>query len=264
MQVGFPNFNIFLNVDNVAFTVLGIDIYWYGVIFAIAYVVILILCKKNDGLYSTKYDDVLLTSTVAIITGVIGARLYYVLFNLQYYSNNLEQIFNIRSGGLGIYGGIIFGVLSIYIMSKILKFNFLDMLDFIVPYVALGQCIGRLGNFLNVEAYGYTTDVFWKMRIFLEEGFIDVHPTFMYEMLVTLTIFVILYILRNKRNFKGQPTLIYLMIYGLGRFIVEDFRADSLMLGTFKISQVLSILVFVISLGIYMYKYVYNKKNTSL
>ena len=260
MQVGFPNLNIFFEFDNVAFNVFSIHIYWYGVLFATAYLLSLIIIKRNDGLYNIKAEDVLLTSTVAILFGIVGARIYYVLFNLDYYLNNTSAIFDIRSGGLGIYGGLIFGFFGIYIMSKILKFNLLDMLDYIVPYIAISQCIGRIGNFLNVEAYGYQTDVFWKMRIFTGDGFYDVHPTFIYEMLITLTIFIFLYIRRNKREFKGEQLLIYLSIYSFGRFIVEGFRADSLMLGTFKVSQVLSLLIFTICIFVWIYKWVNNEK----
>ncbi len=264
MQIGFPNLNIFFNIDNIAFEIFGISVYWYGVLFVFAYIIALILFRINSGLYSIKWEDAFLTSAISIFIGIIGARIYYVLFNLEYYSNNILQIFNIRSGGLAIYGGLIFGVLGIYIMSKILKYDFINMLDFIVPYVALAQCIGRLGNFFNVEAYGYTTDVFWKMRIFMQDAFMDVHPTFIYEMIITLSIFTIIYLLRKKRQFKGQPVLIYLIIYGLGRFIVEDFRADSLMIGTFKVSQVLSLFIFLIAISIYVYRFIkFNKKTVN-
>ena len=254
MQVGFPNLNIFFEFDNIAFNIFGLPIYWYGLLFVLAYLISLVLIKKNDGIYNIKAEDVLLTSTVAILFGIVGARIYYVLFNLEYYLSNSSAIFDIRSGGLAIYGGIIFGFLGVFIMSKILKFNLLDMLDYIVPYVAISQCIGRIGNFINVEAYGYQTDIFWKMRIFTEEGFFDVHPTFIYEMIITLSIFVFLYIKRNKRSFKGQPLLTYLTIYSLGRFIVEGFRADSLMLGTCKVSQVLSLLIFLVCIFVWIYK----------
>lgn len=262
MQIGFPNLNIYFNIDNIAFDIFGVSVYWYGLLFVFAYIISLIFFKSNSGLYSIKWEDAFLTSAVSIFVGIVGARLYYVLFNLEYYLNNATEIFNVRSGGLAIYGGLIFGVLGIFLMSKILKYNFIDMLDFVVPYVALSQCIGRLGNFLNVEAYGYTTDIFWKMRIFMQEGFIDVHPTFLYEMIITLTIFLIIYLLRKKRMFKGQQVLTYLIIYGLGRFIVEDFRADSLMLGTFKISQVLSLCIFLIAISIYVYKVIKLEKKS--
>lgn len=260
MQVGFPNVDMYFNVNNIAFSILGINVYWYGLLFVIAYTIALIFFKKNSGLYGIKWEDAFLTSAIAIFIGIIGARLYYVIFNLEYYSNNVSQIFNIRNGGIAIYGGLIFGILGIYVMSKVLKFDFVDMLDFVVPYVALSQCIGRIGNFLNVEAYGYTTDVFWKMRIFLENGFVDVHPTFIYEMMVTLILFILLYVLKNKRVFKGQQLLTYLMIYGFGRFIVEAFRTDSLMIGTFKVSQVLSLLIMIISISVFVYKIIYIKK----
>lgn len=260
MQVGFPNLNLMFEVNDIAFTIFDIPIYWYGLLFVIAYIISLILINKNDGIYNIKVQDVILTSSVAIFFGIVGARLYYVLFNLEYYSNNISEIINIRNGGLAIYGGLILGLVSVYVMSKILKFNFLDMLDCIVPYVAISQCIGRIGNFINVEAYGYQTDVFWKMRIFTGEAFLDVHPTFLYEMIITLSIFIILYVRRNRRSFKGQPLLIYLTIYSIARFIIEYFRSDSLMLGMFKASQVLSLVIFIICLFILIYKWINNRR----
>lgn len=260
MQVSFPNLNMFFELDNVAFNIFGIPIYWYGVLFATAYLLSLVFIKKNDGLYNIKAEDVILTSTIAILFGIVGARIYYVLFNLDYYLSNTSAIFDIRNGGLGIYGGLLFGFCAIYIMSKILKFNLLDMLDYIVPYIAISQCIGRIGNFINVEAYGYQTDVFWKMRIFTVDGFYDVHPTFIYEMLITLVIFILLCIIGNKRKFKGEILLIYLSIYSIGRFIVEGFRADSLMLSTFKVSQVLSLVIFTICIFAWIYIWVIRRK----
>ncbi len=259
--VSFPNLGLSFNISPVAFNIFNISIYWYGIILVIGYLIGVILIKINDGLYEIKWEQVIEVLTFAILFGIIGARLYYVLFNLDYYSNNLNQIFNISNGGIAIYGGLITGVITIFVFSNIYKYKFLDMLDYIVPFVALGQAIGRFGNFFNIEAYGDITDTFLKMRIFdnITNEYIDVHPTFLYESILTLTIFLIIYINRKNRKFQGQQTLIYLMLYGFGRSIIEQFRIDSLMLGDIKISQLLSIILCIFSIILLTYNLIKTK-----
>lgn len=187
--------------------------------------------------------------------GIICARAYFVLFNLEYYINNLSEIFSIWNGGLAIYGGIIGGAISAAIFCKVRKIRFLDLCDYLVPFLALGQAIGRWGNFVNQEAYGYVTESFFKMRIYSEEidSFINVHPTFLYESILDLFIFIVLMLLRKKRKFSGQLIYLYLILYGMGRAIIEGFRTDSLMLMSFRISQILSVFLVILSIILYYF-----------
>ena len=159
----------------------------------------------------------------------------------------------IWNGGIAIYGAIIGGAITAFIFCKRKKINFLSLCDFLVPLLALGQGIGRWGNFVNQEAYGYMTESFLKMRIYNKElgAFINVHPTFLYESILDLAIFAILMLIRKKRKFNGELLYLYLIMYGAGRAIIEGFRTDSLMIMNFRVSQILSIL-FVI-LGIILY-----------
>ena len=164
------------------------------------------------GLHGIKFDDAFDFILIALFVGIICARLYYVLFNLEYYIKNVNEIFSIWNGGLAIYGGIIGGVISAAIFCKIKKINFLDLCDYLVPFLALGQGIGRWGNFVNQEAYGYATESFLKMRIYDNKigAFINVHPTFLYESILDVSLFVLLMLIRKKRNFSGQLLYIYL------------------------------------------------------
>ena len=163
-EIIFPLFNIQLNINRIAFTIFGIDIYWYAILIVASLLLDLLLCKINNGRYGIKYDDILDLSIILIPIGFVGARAYYVLFNIKNY-NNILEILNLKDGGLAIYGAIIFGVITTYIFCKKRKIDILDLFDYIVPYLALGQAIGRWGNFINVEAYGTKTNLPWKMGI---------------------------------------------------------------------------------------------------
>ncbi len=218
------------------------------------------MCKFSKEKYDNDYDFVLQTIIVAIIFGIIGARLYYVLFNIEYYSNNILKIFNFRNGGLAIYGGLIFGALAVIIMCKISKKDILNFFDYIIPFVAIAQCIGRFGNFFNIEAYGYETSSILRMGIYNQGRYIEVHPTFLYESICTLIIFIILKKMQNLRKFKGQILISYFILYSCVRFIIEGFRADSLMFFDFRISQVISLIIFIISVAILIRKKT-NEKN---
>ena len=173
----------------VAFTLFGIDIYWYAVLIMIGFLTALIIFKINDGKFGIKFDEFLDIFIITVPIAIIGARAYYVLFKLDYYKANPSEILNIRGGGLAIYGGILLGALSVIILAKIKKMKLLDLLDFIVPGLAIGQCIGRWGNFLNGEAHGVETNLPWAIKV-SEDG-VDklVHPTFLYESIATFIIF---------------------------------------------------------------------------
>jgi len=187
---------------------------------------------------------------------IICARLYYCIFQ-----GSFENFLNFRTGGLAIYGGIIGAIATIFVYCKIKRLNFLDMLDYIAPYLALGQAIGRWGNFVNIEAYGTETSLPWRMGIYEGGIYTEVHPAFLYESIATFLIFLILFKIRNKRRYKGQITFLYLALYGAARFFIEGVRIDSLMLNNVRISQVLALSNFVVFGSILLYKSIKMKKS---
>jgi len=253
-EITFPQFNLKIEVNNIAFNIGGIDIYWYAIFIVTAFIIAILGCKKDDGKYNVKFDTILELIIIVIPIAIISARLYYILFKIQYYIKNPIEIFNIRNGGLAIYGGLIGSVITIVIYCKKKNINVLDILDYVVPYLALGQSIGRWGNFFNREAHGIVTDSIFRMGIIENGKYIEVHPTFLYESVCSLVIFIILYNIKDKRKYKGQIAFIYLTTYGLVRAIIECLRTDSLMIGDFRVSQILSIILFVIFGGILIYK----------
>ena len=259
-EIIFSGLGLKLNVNSVAISIFGVDIYWYAILIVSAFVIAIILCKKDDKKYGIDFENILEVLIIVIPISIICARLYYVLFDLSYYTKNPIEIFNIRNGGLAIYGGIIGAVITIIIYCRAKKMNILDMLDYVVPYLALGQAIGRWGNFFNGEAHGTVTNNIFRMGIVENGQYMEVHPTFLYESICNFIIFIILFLLRNKRQYKGQITYIYLSLYGFIRAIIEGLRTDSLMLGTFRISQVLSIILCVTFGIIVIYKQIQYKK----
>jgi phosphatidylglycerol:prolipoprotein diacylglycerol transferase len=256
--VRFPGFNLEFNISKIAFEIGDIVVYKYAVAIVLGIVIGLILSRISKEKFGIDYDFVLEIVVGSIIFGVIGARAYYVLFNLHDYLQEPSKIFKIRDGGLAIYGGIIAIVLYCYIVCKIKKKSFLDLADYLIPYLALGQSIGRWGNFFNQEAYGKTTKSIFRMGLNTASGYIEVHPVFLYESIATLLIFIILRILQKKRKFKGQILYLYFVLYGIARMFLEALRVDSLMLGNFRISQILSGVLFVVFLGFY----VFNRKKS--
>lgn len=260
--VTFPLLNLELNINKIAFKVFGVSIYWYAILIVASLALAIFLCKRKDGKYNIKFDDIIDLSIILIPVVFICARIYYVLFNLKSY-NSLTSILNIKDGGLAIYGGIIGGVIVIYFFCKKRKIKVLDLLDYIVPYLALGQAIGRWGNFINVEAYGTTTSLPWKMGIKTANGIEYVHPTFLYESICNFIIFIILTKISKKRKFSGEITYLYLISYSFIRFFIEGLRIDSLMLGNFRISQLVSLVLFIAFLIIYCtnIKTIKNKKS---
>lgn len=246
-MISFPGFGISLNINRIAFNIFGVDIYWYAICIVFAIIISVLLCCKSKEKYKISSDFIIETLSIAIIFGIIGARFYYVLFNLDYYFQNLLNIFKVRDGGLAIFGGLILGIISVAIKCKVCKVNFFDMLDLVAPFVALGQSIGRWGNFFNQEAYGTKTNSIFKMGIFVQNDYIEVHPTFLYESICTFAIFLILRKIQKNRRFKGQIVLLYLFMYSSVRIFIEGLRIDSLMLKNYRVSQILSVAICVIS-----------------
>lgn len=244
-------FGLEFDIKPVAFTLPiagGWDVYWYGILISLGFgLAILYAMKraKSFGLDPDKIIDVILVSTPIAI---ICARAYYLLFD-GVKTQSFADFFNIHSGGMAIYGGIIGAFLSAALMCKIRKINMLDLFDLGSIGFLIGQAIGRWGNFFNQEAYGSPTfSSWWGMtsdKIQREYGYGLVHPCFLYESVWCLIGFILLHTLSRHRKFKGEIFLGYGALYGLGRFFIEDLRTDSLMIGDFKVSKWLSLLLFI-------------------
>ena len=237
-------FDFLLKTPNrVAFTVFGIDIMWYGLLVGLGMVAAVLLAYRRApklGLSSDRLLDLVLWSIPA---GVIGARAYYVLFQWDQYKGDLKSILNIRAGGLAIHGGILVGVgLAMILLKWVWKEDVLRYIDLVMPSIALGQAIGRWGNYFNQEAYGRETALPWGMLV---NGKF-VHPTFLYESIwcLLLCIFLVWLAHSGRQSFKGQILCLYLMLYSLERFFVEGLRTDSLMIGPLRQAQVISIVLF--------------------
>lgn len=241
-------------IPRTAFTIFGVDIYWYAIIITSAILIGYLWAKLNDGRYGIKYDDLFNLSLFMIPIAIICARIYYVVFKWDYYSENLVDIFDYRNGGIAIYGALIGAIATICIFAKIKKMKIVDILDYLAPIIPLCQAIGRWGNYINIEAYGTETN--WPLRMEIVKGGVTkyVHPTFLYESIGNIIVFFILYKLSKNRKFSGQIACGYFIGYAFVRFFVEGLRTDSLMWGTIRVSQALSFLLFVVTLGIYIYK----------
>lgn len=232
-------------ISPIALKIGELSIYWYAILIVLGMVIALIWCKFHDGKYGIKYDDILDLAIWVIPISIICARIYYVMFSLDYFIKYPSEIFSIQNGGLAIYGGIIGGVITIIILGKRKQVKILDVTDFIAPIIPLAQSIGRWGNYINIESYGYETNFPIKMEIVVNGISKYVHPTFLYESICTFIIFIILSIISKKRKFSGQITYLYIICYSFIRFIIEGLRTDSLMFFNYRISQILSLALFI-------------------
>lgn len=259
--ISFPGLGLQFEVNRVAFSIGSIDIYWYAILIATGFMLALVFCFKNFPKFGVDPDRAIDVVFFAMIFGIIGARLYYVAFQWDMYKDNLLEILNIRGGGLGFYGGIIGGIIGLIIGCKLRGQNTLAFLDVAGGAVLIGQGIGRWGNFVNSEAFGSNTTLPWgmtspKIAAYIErhseevmgavmDPSVPVHPTFFYESLwCAIGLLVFCYVMK-KRKFDGQMLLFYLGWNGFGRMIIEGLRTDSLMIGPFRISQLLGALMFI-------------------
>lgn len=238
-------------------TIFGLEIKWYSFLILVGMLIGIFLVLKEAKKINISKDNIFDMCFYGIIFGILGARLYYVLFNISYYKYNLLEIFAIWNGGLAIHGGLIAGCLAIYIYTKRKSLNFLKILDIVVPAVILAQGIGRWGNFFNSEAHGFATTYTFLKDLFIPEFIIKgmyiegtyYLPTFYFEFLWCILGFIVLLFIRSRKYSKiGTTTCTYLMWYSFGRFFIEAWRTDSLMLGGFKVAQIISIILFIIAL----------------
>lgn len=225
-------------MNPVAFSIFGIDIMWYGILISMGVLIGILVALGECRRIGFKEDNLLDFLLYAIPSAIIGARAYYVIFSWDYYSKNIGEIINIRNGGLAIHGALIAGVVVSLIFCRVRKINPWQILDIVIPSVALGQSIGRWGNFINQEAYGGPTDLPWGIMV---DG-VKVHPTFLYESIIDLAVFVfLLWFRKNKRKNEGETFALYLILYSAGRFFVEGLRTDSLMFLNMRVAQLISV-----------------------
>ena len=242
-------------MNRVAFTIFGLDIMWYGVLMASAMVLCVILALREGKRVNISEDDILNLAIVAIPCGLLGARLYYVIFNWSWYSENLSEILNFRGGGMAIHGALIGGILAGFVYTKVKKINFFKMADTVMIGIPLGQAIGRWGNYINGEAHGGPTNLPWGIMV---DG-VKVHPTFLYESIWDLGIFIFLWCFRKKKTYEGQLAIMYLILYSIGRFFIEGLRTDSLMIGPLRMAQVISLVTIIVC--VILHKILSKKKN---
>lgn len=250
-RISFPVLGLEFNIDRVAFNIFGFEIYWYAIIITLGIVAgyfYAVAEGKKQNISSDTFSEILL---VGIPSAILCARGYYVFSKWDYYSKNIGEIFNLRGGGIAIYGAIIGAVVAVLIYCRAKKYNTLKLFDIASVSLLIGQAVGRWGNFVNAEAHGYETETFFKMGIWSDTlgKFIYYHPTFLYESVWNFAGVILLHCLSKKKKVDGQIFFLYILWYGLGRFFIERLRTDSLMLGMFRISQIVA-LISVITGGI--------------
>ncbi len=275
--ISFPGLGIEpFHIDEVVFKVFGRPVAWYGLLITCGMILAVLYAlhiRKFEGISS---DDIVDLAFVVIIFGVLGARLYYVIFkwdsylvtNAQNFLGNLtatlKNVIAVWEGGLAIYGGILAGILTAFFFARKRKIKFIKLLDILAPCVWIGQVIGRWGNFINMEAYGSETNLPWRMGILysytdtgITTGVWDiekyVHPTFLYESLWNLTALLLVFIFYKKKKFDGQICSFYFIWYGFGRMLIEGLRTDSLMLGNLRISQGVGFVSLILGIVLTMY-----------
>ena len=287
-EIRFPNLwpggiNI-QKLNSEAFSLFGLSVKWYGIFIGIAVLTGLLVALREARKSGQDQELYYNYFFFAIISCIIGARLYYVIFSWGDYKDDLLKMFAFREGGLAIYGAVIAAVISAYIYTRIKKYNFLLFLDTGIFGLIIGQAIGRYGNFFNREAFGGFTnspfamqyelstvgglsqDLLEKIKVTVPQfsaDYIQVHPTFFYESMWNIGLFIFLQIYRKHKKFTGEIFFLYLLGYGFGRFWIEWLRTDQLKLfgSNLAVSQLLSALIFVFAGGIIIYKRKFQKNN---
>lgn len=265
-DIAFPNLGIYLHNVPKSFSIFGFSIAYYGLIIGIGVMLALFAVTRIAKKTGQNPDDYWDLAIWGILFGVIGARIYYVAFSWEDYKDNLLSIFKLRSGGLAIYGGVIAAYITIYVWCRIKKRKMTLIGDTAMPGLILGQAVGRWGNFMNREVFGDYYNGLFSMQIpiadvrdlsditenissHIPEGanYINVHPTFLYESVWNLLVFLLLIFYRRHKRFDGELCLFYLGGYGLGRFFIEGIRTDTLFIPgtTLPVSQVLALIMFV-------------------
>lgn len=249
-EISFPNFGIYLKNVGKSIDLFGIEIAYYGIIIGTAILLGFWIAAREAKRTGQNPENYLDMGIIGVIAGIVGARLYYVIFSWDMYKDNLLDIFNLREGGLAIYGGVIAAVISVLVLAKVKHLSAPQIFDTIAMALLNGQMLGRWGNFFNREAFGGYTDSLFAMRLPLDAvrssdvteqmrrhieridgvSYIQVHPTFLYESLWCMVLLIILFAYRKHKKYEGELFLMYLFGYGLGRFWIEGLRTDQLLL----------------------------------
>lgn len=255
-------------IDPIAFEIGPLSVAWYGIIIAAAMLLAVVLASREGDRLGLEQDTIIDLAFWIIPLGIVGARLYYVLFELGYYLQNPLSIFAIWEGGLAIYGGIIAGFFTTVWFANKRDIDIWLLVDIVAPSLFIAQSIGRWGNFVNQEAHGSEVSREFLEGLYLPEFIIEgmningtyYHPTFLYESLVTLSGFIILMILTRKAKFllRGEAISFYLIWYGIGRFFIEGMRTDSLYIGSLRVSQIVSAVLVIVGIGIIIYRRFYK------
>lgn len=260
--------NKMMAIDPIAIKIGPLTVAWYGIIIVVGMMLAIYLTTKEADKRDVSEDFIIDTAFWTIPIGIIGARLYYVLFELNVYLNDPIRIFYIWEGGLAIYGGIIAGFLTFYYRSQKENFPILLLTDIVTPYLLLAQGIGRWGNFVNQEAHGGEVTRQFLEKLMLPEFIIEgmniggtyYHPTFLYESVWSLIGVAVILLIRNREKLllRGEATSAYLIWYGIGRLFIEGMRTDSLYLGTFRVSQIVSVVIILLGIGLILYQRFYK------
>lgn len=267
--VTFPGLGWSFDIDNVAITIGGLKLYWYGILIGAAVLLCIFLGFRHSRKYGMTPDLIVDYCLLTLPMAFLGARLYYVFCEWDTYHvpgdfvATFKNVLDFRGGGLAIYGGVLGAIFAIFLMSKIRKIPVSAVVDFAIVYIPLGQAIGRWGNFFNQEAFGTTTTLPWGMKSTQIAHYLSkncpeldsdmaVHPTFFYESVCTLITFFILLQVRRKSKRPWTTTAIYFILYGIARFFIEGLRTDSLYIGStgLRISQVLSLILIVVGFAL--------------
>lgn len=245
--ISFPAFGLDFQINRVAANVFGKDIYWYGIIICIGFVLAALYVNARVKEFGCTSDNLMDCLIICVPVGIICARIYYVAFEWEYYSQHPNEIIAVWNGGIAIYGAVIGVVIALYVYSRVKKLSFASLCDLAAFGLLIGQCIGRWGNFVNGEAHGGPTDLPWGMSI---DGAAAVHPTFLYESVWNLVGFIALHFYSKKRKFPGEMALLYVAWYGLGRAWIEGLRTDSLYIGTIRVSQGLAAVSCIVAIAL--------------
>ena len=244
--------------DRVAFYMGNYPVMKYGITmgFAIGMAVFLLLCFRKNFYHEIEEDSLLDLSFYVVLGGIIGARLWYVILNCSYYFSHLNEIIMVNHGGISIHGAILGGITAGFFYVKVNNLNFFRLADLYSLVIPVGQAIGRWGNFFNSEAFGKPCDLFWKMYISPQyrpleyKNYEYFHPTFLYECIADLLIFIILYFFLRKKlqNYNGLLFFAYLIMYSVARLFIEFLRVDSVLnIGSVPVAALISILIIIIS-----------------
>lgn len=246
-------------MNPIAFQIGPLAVHWYGIIIACGLLLGVTVAAYRAPKYEISRDDLYNLVLIALPCGILGARLWYVIFNWSYYAGRPGEILATWHGGLAIHGGVLAAIICGLAYAKWKKLSFWGIADLTAPSFALAQSIGRWGNYVNQEAYGTITDLPWAITIAGEKR----HPTFLYESIWNLSLFVfLLFIAKRFPKFQGLVFAGYLVLYSVGRFFVEGLRTDSLMVGGLRTAQVVSLCMVIVGLiiGIWSVRRMYTRE----